>query len=257
MELLIKKTRKKVLISAWLIIHLRQFPPAILHLFCLFAYRHFFSCIILSAWHLSFWEWLLSTLRYVSPVCTILFWIMAQTAYRWYTPVFMGYRHGGQFHITFCILPCKSHKLAYSTAATEYMIEIMNMLIVMKLCASSVTFSYYISKHFHTKKCTIALFGMFYALSAYSAAYSWNIMWLDCIVLIPLIMLGLEKLVDENKCYLYCISLGLCIFTNYYISIMVCISVCLYFMCLWLHMTVTNHLEYILKRYYAGFFIHW
>ncbi|MBS1339413.1 MAG: YfhO family protein, partial [Lachnospira sp.] len=88
----------------------------------------------------------------------------------------------------------------------KYMIEIMNMLIVMKLCASSVTFSYYISKHFHTKKCTIALFGMFYALSAYSAAYSWNIMWLDCIVLIPLIMLGLEKLVDENKCYLYCIS---------------------------------------------------
>ena len=114
----------------------------------------------------------------------------------------------------------------------KYMIEIMNMLIVMKLCASSVTFSYYISKHFHTKKCTIALFGMFYALSAYSAAYSWNIMWLDCIVLIPLIMLGLEKLVDENKCYLYCISLGLCIFTNYYISIMVCISVCLYFIVL-------------------------
>ena len=41
-KLLIKKTRKKVLISACLIIHLSQFPPAILHLFCLFAYRHLF-----------------------------------------------------------------------------------------------------------------------------------------------------------------------------------------------------------------------
>lgn len=97
---------------------------------------------------------------------------------------------------------------------------------------------------------------MFYALSAYSAAYSWNIMWLDCIVLIPLIMLGLEKLVDENKCYLYCISLGLCIFTNYYISIMVCISVCLYFIVLMIAYDGDKSLEYILKRYYAGFFIH-
>lgn len=96
-------------------------------------------------------------------------------------------------------------------------------------------------------------FGMFYALSAYSAAYSWNIMWLDCIVLIPLIMLGLEKLVDENKCYLYCISLGLCIFTNYYISIMVCISVCLYFIVLMIAYDGDKSFGIYIKRYYAGF----
>lgn len=114
----------------------------------------------------------------------------------------------------------------------KYIIEVMNALIIIKMSASAVTFSYYISRHFRTKKCTVALFGMFYALSGYVAAYSWNIMWLDCILLLPLIMLGLELLVNENKCFLYCISLGLCIFTNYYISIMVCISVILYFVVL-------------------------
>ena len=57
-------------------------------------------------------------------------------------------------------------------------------------------------------------------------------MWLDCVLLLPLIMLGLEKLVKENKCFLYCISLGICIYTNYYISIMVCISVVIYFVVL-------------------------
>lgn len=114
----------------------------------------------------------------------------------------------------------------------KYMIEIMNVLIILKIAGASVTMSYYISKHFHTKKCTVALFGIFYALSGYVAAYSWNIMWLDCILLLPLIMLGLERLVKENKGFLYCISLGLCIFTNYYIAIMICMSVVLYFIVL-------------------------
>lgn len=112
------------------------------------------------------------------------------------------------------------------------MIEIMNAMIIVKLAAASVSFAYYIAKHFHTKSCSIALFGTFYALSGFVAAYSWNIMWLDCVILVPLIMLGLERLVNENKCLLYCISLGLCIFTNYYIAIMVCMAVVLYFIVL-------------------------
>ena len=111
----------------------------------------------------------------------------------------------------------------------KHIIEVMNAIIILKLAGSSLTICYYLSKHFNTKKCSIALFGTFYALSAYIAAYSWNIMWLDCILLLPLIMLGLERLVKENKCFLYCISLGLCIYTNYYISIMVCLSIIIYF----------------------------
>ena len=63
-------------------------------------------------------------------------------------------------------------------------------------------------------------------------AYNWNVMWLDCIFLFPLIALGLEKLVSEGKFKLYVISLGLCILSNYYISIMVCIFLVLYFLLL-------------------------
>src|SRR5699024_4710170 len=77
-----------------------------------------------------------------------------------------------------------------------------------------------------------AFFGIFYALSGYMAAYSWNIMWLDCLLLFPLIVLGLERLVREKKCFLYCITLGLSILSNYYISIMICIFMVLYFMAL-------------------------
>lgn len=57
-------------------------------------------------------------------------------------------------------------------------------------------------------------------------------MWLDCILLFPLIMLGLEKLVKEKKGMLYCVTLGLSILSNYYISIMICLFMVIYFICL-------------------------
>ena len=48
------------------------------------------------------------------------------------------------------------------------------------------------------KEVFTAFFGIFYAMSAYLCAYSWNIMWLDCLWLAPLIVLGLERLVKEK-----------------------------------------------------------
>lgn len=77
-------------------------------------------------------------------------------------------------------------------------------------------------------------FSLFYALSGFLAAYNWNIMWLDCVILLPLIVMGLERLVREGRPGLYCITLGLSIFTNYYISIMICIFLVLYFIYLYL-----------------------
>lgn len=73
------------------------------------------------------------------------------------------------------------------------------------------------------------LFSCFYALSGFMAAYNYNIMWVDCVVLLPLILMGLERLVKEGRGGLYCVTLALCIFTNFYISIMICIFLVLYF----------------------------
>lgn len=73
------------------------------------------------------------------------------------------------------------------------------------------------------------LCSLFYALSGFVAAYNWNIMWLDCVYLFPLILLGLERLVKERKPILYCVTLFASIYTNFYISIMICIFLVLYF----------------------------
>lgn len=108
-------------------------------------------------------------------------------------------------------------------------IEFMTYSIAFKTGLAGLSFTYYIRKHSNTEDFGAAFFGIFYALSGYMAAYSWNIMWLDCILLFPLVMLGLERLVHERKGLLYAVTLGCCILSNYYISIMICLFIVLYF----------------------------
>ena len=125
--------------------------------------------------------------------------------------------------LNFLILLCpKSH-----------VIEFMTLLIILKISASGLTFFLYIRHHYklvgkdgrmHKNQVIPAIvFSTAYALSGFVAAYSWDIIWMDCIALFPLIMIGLERLVQEKKAGLYYITLALCIFCNYYISIMICI----------------------------------
>lgn len=111
-------------------------------------------------------------------------------------------------------------------------IEFMTYSIVLKIGLSGLAMAYYLRKHAATADFGIAFFGIFYALSGYMAAYSWNIMWLDCILLFPLIVLGLERLVKSGRGTLYCVALGLSILSNYYISIMICIFMVMYFIAL-------------------------
>ncbi len=110
-----------------------------------------------------------------------------------------------------------------------FVIEFITYGIVLRMALSSLTMTWYLNRHNHTNSIGAAFFGIFYSLSGYMAAYSWNIMWLDCLLLFPVIILGLEDLVKRDKCLLYCISLAICIASNYYISIMICISLVLYF----------------------------
>jgi len=114
----------------------------------------------------------------------------------------------------------------------KYVIEFMTYMIVVKIGLSGLSFTYYLYKHTSGNKAGILFFGIFYALSGYMAAYSWNIMWLDCIILFPIVCIGLERMVKTGKGLLYALSLGLCILSNYYISIMICLFMVIYFISL-------------------------
>ncbi len=109
-------------------------------------------------------------------------------------------------------------------------IEFIEFFILLRLGLCGLFASKYLSYHFKAdKSLSTVLFGTAYALCGFVAAYSWDIMWLDTIALAPLVLVGLEKLVKENKIALYTITLAIAIWSNYYISIMLCIFLVFYF----------------------------
>ena len=111
----------------------------------------------------------------------------------------------------------------------KFLMEFLSYMVVFKIGFCGLSFTCYLRNHFHSESWAVLCFSLFYALSGFMAAYNWNVMWLDVIVLAPVIILGVERLVHEGKCYLYCITLGLSILSNYYLSIMLCIFLVLYF----------------------------
>ena len=111
-------------------------------------------------------------------------------------------------------------------------LEYISYLIVLKIALCGMTASIYFRRHFRKGGYFSAIFGIIYALSGYIAAYSWNVMWLDCLILFPLILLGLEELMERGRPLLYTVSLALSILCNYYISIMICLFLILYFVSL-------------------------
>ena len=68
-----------------------------------------------------------------------------------------------------------------------------------------------------------------YALSSYVMGYFWCIMWMDAIMLLPLCMLGLHRLIEGKNTVLYTVTLALIVICNYYIGIMVCIFILVYY----------------------------
>ncbi len=136
---------------------------------------------------------------------------------------------GSNYPALFAYYLCSPMHLLAFLVPTEYVIEFITYLIVLKIGLCGWAMAWYLSRRFNTRHIGITICGVCYALSGYLAAYSWNIMWLDVLWLSVLAIYGLEKLMKENNPFPYCITLALCILCNYYISIMLCIFMVLYF----------------------------
>jgi uncharacterized membrane protein YfhO len=99
-----------------------------------------------------------------------------------------------------------------------------------KVGAMGVTFAYYLRKTRNTSDMVSVSFGTMYALSAYSVVQLCNIMWLDAMVFLPLLILGVESMIRERKFILYTVSLVMIFCTNYYIGYMCAIFTFVYYL---------------------------
>lgn len=109
----------------------------------------------------------------------------------------------------------------------------LSSLLIMQLCklgAAGVTFNYFLQKRRGVQPYPSLLFSTMYAMMAYAVIQLIDPMWLDGIVLLPLIMLGIEYLVDDGRRLHYIIPLAIMCVANFYIGYMICFFVILYFL---------------------------
>lgn len=105
-----------------------------------------------------------------------------------------------------------------------------SVVIGLKAIISSCTMFYYLKKKFNNNFLYFIPISLLYGFCAYFTAYYWNIMWLDGMVFLPLITLGIENIINKNRPLLYIISLCIMLFANYFIAYMICFFSVIYFL---------------------------
>lgn len=102
-------------------------------------------------------------------------------------------------------------------------------LTVIKIGLCGLTFGIFLS---YMYKCSpkIILFSLFYGLMSYNIVYSMCLMWIDGVIWLPIILIGIEELLAKNKIKLLIISLFAVFVSTYYISYMLGIFSCIYFL---------------------------
>ena len=109
---------------------------------------------------------------------------------------------------------------------------ILEAMMIMQLCkvgAAGLTFCIYAQKSKNVKPMQSILFSTMYAMMSYVAIQLIDPMWIDGPVFLPLIILGVEYLIDDGRKLNYIIPLAVMFVAEFYIGYMIAIFVAIYF----------------------------
>jgi len=135
----------------------------------------------------------------------------------------------------------------------NHLVNGISILIMFKIGLSSFTFFLYLSYFQYAPRISKVIFSICYGLMSYLATYFFNIMWLDGVLFLPLVLLGVEYILNGKTIALFVISLTLVLISNFYIAYMVGVFTFLYFVYkLVLHKNHLNHLIGYLTKFILG-----
>lgn len=109
---------------------------------------------------------------------------------------------------------------------------IIEALMIMQICkvgACGLTFSIFAQNSKNVKPMQSVIFSTMYALMSYVSIQLIDPMWIDGPIFLPLIILGVEYLIDDGRKINYIIPLAIMFIANFYIGFMIAIFVALYF----------------------------
>ncbi len=106
-------------------------------------------------------------------------------------------------------------------------------ILIMQLCkvgAAGLTLCLFLKKSRKISSFPCLTFSIIYSLMSYVIVQLMNPMWLDGIILLPVICYGIEKLINENKWLWFIVPLAVIFIANFYIGWMIAFFSVLYFL---------------------------
>ncbi len=136
---------------------------------------------------------------------------------------------GGEFFGIFAYYLSSPFSFIVALFPDALMTEALLVMFLLKTGCCGLTFAVYIDATRKRNPVPTVIFSTMYALCAYAVVMQHNTMWIDNLILLPIIMLGIENIIKYGRYKMFVISLAMAIFSNFYIGYMTCIFVALYF----------------------------
>lgn len=140
---------------------------------------------------------------------------------------------GGEFLGIFDYYVASPFALLLGLFPERFMLEALLLLFLLKTALCGLNMGIYLHKHAaEPNRLVIITFSILYALSSYCIVQQHNSMWIDAVLWLPLLVLGVEELIKRGKFRLYVFTLAITLFSNFYIGYMVCIftvAYCFYY----------------------------
>ena len=111
----------------------------------------------------------------------------------------------------------------------ENMDEAFSIITLIKPSIMALTFSIFLKHTYKKNDLSLAIFSILWALSGFMIGGNFITSWYDAIIWFPLVIMGLQKMMDGKSAWQYSLFLGLTIVSNFYMGWMTCIFSVIYF----------------------------
>ncbi|MBO1305835.1 YfhO family protein [Enterococcus sp. 669A] len=112
----------------------------------------------------------------------------------------------------------------------QYMPDALYVITLLKIGSAGLAFWFYAKESFRLPNWSKVALSTSYALMSFATAHSEIIMWLDAFVYLPLIILGINRIMDKRKPTVLFVSYLMLFLTSFYMGFMIGVFSVLYFM---------------------------
>ena len=114
-------------------------------------------------------------------------------------------------------------------ASRERIVLWISFIMMLKIITCSVSMFIYLDRRYGIKSFYAMLLSVSYAMMGYNVLNSSNLLWLDGVLILPLIALGIYQVVWTRKRTLYFVALLYGVLTSWYIGYILCLFAVIYF----------------------------